>query len=36
MEVKLTGRKDPIRAHGDEIATAQRKPPHHAEDDTYS
>jgi multidrug efflux pump len=36
MEVKLTGRKDPIRAHGDEIATAQRKPAHHAEDDTYS
>ncbi len=28
LEVKLTGRKDPIRAHGDEIAPCERKPAH--------
>ncbi len=30
MEVKMTGRKDPIRAHGDEIAPCERKPAHKA------
>lgn len=35
MEVKLTGRKDPIRAHGDDIAPVQRKAVHHTEDETF-
>jgi multidrug efflux pump len=35
MEVKLTGRKDPIRAHGDEIAPVQRKPAHHPDDEIF-
>ena len=26
LEVKLTGRKDPVRAHGDEIPACERKP----------
>ncbi len=34
LEVKLTGRKDPIRAHGDEIAPCERKArAHNPEDD---
>jgi len=33
LEVKLTGRKDPIKAHGDEIAPCERKKPvRHADD----
>lgn len=38
LEVKMTGRKDPIRAHGDEIAPCERKPahrPHADEDDSF-
>jgi multidrug efflux pump len=33
MEVKLTGRKDPIKAHGDEIAPCERKQRVHNPDD---
>jgi multidrug efflux pump len=34
LEVKLTGRKDPVRAHGDEIAPCERKPkPKHDEEE---
>ncbi len=28
LEVKITGRKDPVRAHGDEIAPCERTAPH--------
>ncbi|HEU4838279.1 MAG TPA: efflux RND transporter permease subunit [Micavibrio sp.] len=35
MEVKLTGRKDPIRAHGDEIAPGRRNSAHHTEDEPF-
>ncbi len=38
LEVKLTGRKDPIKAHGDDIAPSERKakPQHHmGEDETF-
>jgi len=33
MEVKITGRKDPVRAHGDEIAPCERKKSHRDEND---
>jgi multidrug efflux pump len=33
MEVKLTGRKDPVKAHGDEIAPCERKPVHRDPDE---
>ncbi len=32
LEVKLTGRKDPVRAHGDEIAPGARTPVSHQDD----
>lgn len=37
LEVKMTGRKDPIKAHGDEIAPCERKPKPHTmgEDETF-
>lgn len=38
MEVRMTGRKDPVRLHGDDIphnAPAHRKPPEKSEDDVF-
>ena len=36
MEVKLTGRKDPVKLHGDEIPPCERKPVHHdSEEETF-
>lgn len=37
FEVKLTGRKDPVKAHGDEIAPGERRPVHRDPDeDTFA
>ncbi len=33
MEVRMTGRKDPVRAHGDEIPVAKRSSAHHIGDE---
>jgi len=38
LELKITGRKDPIKAHGDDIAPCERKPKaqhHMGEDETF-